>query len=407
VQNPEAERTFRGDVFALKVVIDAFMPQLSVAFDEIQKQFATEFDYRGECQNAIEIRANLQKAGFNEVIVPEVIEELCSEKIMVMEEVTPSTPLHVALEEQAAAMAKQKGISKEEFIDGEKARIEELSKRLAKEGKVIESVSAEDYARYIQLQKGKKSVYTALKYVYNCTAGWVLPTYDLAEDGMVVPLNAAKLVDDLMAVHGHEVLIDGCFNADPHPGNILYTNGKLALIDYGQVKRMDDAQRLALAKAFVLVDAAIKVDPRTDATIDPEVHARAVKSVASHCRAMGMETEKNLDETFYELNTVYLGRMDAAWVYPRNILQWTDHMEGRDPMGSIDAVDYLVMVNTASLMLRGLGEMLQQSRNLAVVWGPFARRALADKGLLADVEAEIATWTAATPPPQPASLFVE
>ena len=40
VQNPEAERTFRGDVFALKVLVDAFAPQISVAFDEIAKQVA-------------------------------------------------------------------------------------------------------------------------------------------------------------------------------------------------------------------------------------------------------------------------------------------------------------------------------------------------------------------------------
>jgi hypothetical protein len=71
-----------------------------------------------------------------------------------------------------------------------------------------------------------------------------------------------------------------------------------------------------------------KVDPRSDPDINPVVHARAVQSVVKHARAMGMETEKNLDVTFYEMLTVYLGRMDAAWVYPRNILQWTDYMEG-------------------------------------------------------------------------------
>ena len=65
---------------------------------------------------------------------------------------------------------------------------------------------------------------------------------------MLVPLNAAKLIDDLLYVHGHEVLIDGCFNADPHPGNVLCADGKLALIDYGQVKRISDKERLDLAK---------------------------------------------------------------------------------------------------------------------------------------------------------------
>ena len=38
------------------------------------------------------------------------------------------------------------------------------------------------------------------------------------------------------------------------------------------------------------------------------------------------------------------------------------------------------------------GEMLQQSRNLAISWRPFARQALQEKGLLKGVEAEIAAW---------------
>ena len=50
------------------------------------------------------------------------------------------------------------------------------------------------------------------------------------------------------------------------------------------------------------------------------------------------------------------------------------------------------MVNMASLMVRGLGEMLQQSRNLAVCWKPYAERALREKGTLTEVEAEIASW---------------
>lgn len=38
-------------------------------------------------------------------------------------------------------------------------------------------------------------------------------------------------------VHGHQIFVDGAFNGDPHPGNILLTpDGKLGLIDYGQVR---------------------------------------------------------------------------------------------------------------------------------------------------------------------------
>ena len=63
-----------------------------------------------------------------------------------------------------------------------------------------------------------------------------------------LPTVARRLVDDLLAVHGYEVLIDGCFNADPHPGNVLYIDGKLGLIDYGQVKRLTDKERLDLVR---------------------------------------------------------------------------------------------------------------------------------------------------------------
>ena len=34
----KSTHSFRGDVFALKTVVDAFAPQASPAFDEIQKQ---------------------------------------------------------------------------------------------------------------------------------------------------------------------------------------------------------------------------------------------------------------------------------------------------------------------------------------------------------------------------------
>ncbi|GMH65779.1 hypothetical protein TrRE_jg8863 [Triparma retinervis] len=362
VQNPDAERTFVGDVFALKVLVDMFMPQLSPAFDEIEKQFKTEFDYRGEMRNAKEIRENLKKE-FPDIIVPYVYDEFCSKKLMVMEEVRPSTPLHDALDEQAERMAKSQGMTKEEFVEKEKVRVEE------------------------------ETLSRALKSTWNWTGGFILPNFDLSNDDVVVPLNAARLIDDLLNVHGHEILIDGVFNADPHPGNVLCADGKLALIDYGQVKRITTKERMDLAKMIVLVEAAVKVDPRTDPNVDPEVHKRARISVAEHGKKIGMKTEKMLEETMYEMCVVYYGRIDSAWLYPYNTIQWTDMMEARDPMGSLDDIEYLVMVNMSSLMLRGLGEMLQQYRNLAECWGPIARKALEKEGKRQEVELEIEGWT--------------
>lgn len=159
-----------------------------------------------------------------------------------------------------------------------------------------------------------------------------------------------------------EVLVDGCFNADPHPGNILFVDcgtfspAKLGLIDYGQVKsprhaphharptatsasgrseplrgaaqlaaphrgqvkRLSDQQRYDLAKSFLLVEAAIEVDPRTNPDVDRAVHERAKASLIRQQKSLGVVTKHSNPDVIYDQSTVYLGRMDAAWLYPMN-----------------------------------------------------------------------------------------
>ena len=62
-------------------------------------------------------------------------------------------------------------------------------------------------------------------------------------------------------------------------------------------------------------------------------------------------------------------------------------------MGDLKAVDYFIMVNVASMMLRGLAEVLRQPRCLAECWGPIARDVLAKEGMLAPLEADIKAWS--------------
>jgi ubiquinone biosynthesis protein len=50
---------------------------------------------------------------------------------------------------------------------------------------------------------------------------------------------AHELAEELFRSYLHQVLIDGFFHADPHPGNVLLTpDGKIALLDVGQVGRI-------------------------------------------------------------------------------------------------------------------------------------------------------------------------
>ncbi|MGZ4428922.1 MAG: ABC1 kinase family protein [Nocardioidaceae bacterium] len=70
-------------------------------------------------------------------------------------------------------------------------------------------------------------------------------------------LDGAPLADALFAAYLKQVLVEGIFHADPHPGNVLVTpDGRLVLLDIGMVARLEPAARDRLVKLFLaLADA--------------------------------------------------------------------------------------------------------------------------------------------------------
>jgi len=59
-------------------------------------------------------------------------------------------------------------------------------------------------------------------------------------------------MEQLMRIHGEQVFVDGLFNADPHPGNVMLLHGHgdgVGLIDFGQVKVLTrETRRIGLAR---------------------------------------------------------------------------------------------------------------------------------------------------------------
>lgn len=81
-------------------------------------------------------------------------------------------------------------------------------------------------------------------------------------------IDRTDLARDLLANFLAQVLSAGVFNADPHPGNVLFMpDGALAQIDFGSVGRLHSLQRLALARLLLAVERA---DPEMlrDALLD-------------------------------------------------------------------------------------------------------------------------------------------
>jgi ubiquinone biosynthesis protein len=67
-------------------------------------------------------------------------------------------------------------------------------------------------------------------------------------------IDAPRLADTLVRVYLKQLVIDGVFHADPHPGNVFVTDdGRLALIDLGMVGRISPYLQDRLLKLLLAV----------------------------------------------------------------------------------------------------------------------------------------------------------
>ena len=68
-------------------------------------------------------------------------------------------------------------------------------------------------------------------------------------------VDRAHLARALLHVVLTQIMVDGVFHADPHPGNVLLLDdGRIGLLDFGSVGRLDATTRSALRQLFVAFD---------------------------------------------------------------------------------------------------------------------------------------------------------
>lgn len=69
-----------------------------------------------------------------------------------------------------------------------------------------------------------------------------------------IDLDGQALAEELSRAYLDQILVDGFFHADPHPGNILITpDGRLALLDLGMVARIDPKRQEQLLKLLLAI----------------------------------------------------------------------------------------------------------------------------------------------------------
>eukprot|EP00854_Cymbomonas_tetramitiformis_P005596 gene5596-6782_t len=75
----------------------------------------------------------------------------------------------------------------------------------------------------------------------------------LAKIGVSGRTQCEAILTNITASFAHQVFIDGLFNADPHPGNMLIQRNSHTpvLIDFGLTKEIPEKQRLAFARLLI------------------------------------------------------------------------------------------------------------------------------------------------------------
>ncbi|MDX6527540.1 MAG: ubiquinone biosynthesis protein, partial [Gaiellales bacterium] len=88
----------------------------------------------------------------------------------------------------------------------------------------------------------------------------------LADHGLA-PEVAEELARQFFNAYVHQVVVEGVFHADPHSGNVLLTDdGRLALLDFGLLGRLDDDTRRGLS-LLLLAIAQNRADDVSDLII--------------------------------------------------------------------------------------------------------------------------------------------
>ena len=108
----------------------------------------------------------------------------------------------------------------------------------------------------------------------------------------------------------YQITEGGVFHADPHPGNVmLLTDGRLALLDFGSVGRLDAQQRAALQNLLLAVgrgdpaalrDALLELVTRT-VDIDEQQLERALGQFMARHLAVGLPASAEIFTDLFRL----------------------------------------------------------------------------------------------------------
>lgn len=144
------------------------------------------------------------------------------------------------------------------------AVISEFSKMIIQEVSLNQEL--ENLKNFKKVYKNQKVRFPKAYRKYSCDDAMVMSfeegfRFDDKENILKHKINFKKTISNLVDFYTTQMLINGYFHADPHPGNLLVnTKGELILLDFGMVKTVPNEKRVAIIE---LIKAANEKDYET------------------------------------------------------------------------------------------------------------------------------------------------
>lgn len=183
-------------------------------------------------------------------------------------------------------------------------------------------------------------------------------------DSPEAKLFGRRLLSALTEAFGRTILETGFFHADPHPGNVfVLDDGRIGLIDFGQVKQISAREGATLAKVM------LALAERTSDT-DPEQLDR----ISRLALELGVELKEDAAREGPAATAMWLfdgsvetlpGGYDNAELSPDSPVKALKSF----PQG-------LVLVARSTVLIKGVARQLGVPWSLAYEWEPIARRLL-------------------------------
>jgi predicted unusual protein kinase regulating ubiquinone biosynthesis (AarF/ABC1/UbiB family) len=176
-------------------------------------------------------------------------------------------------------------------------------------------------------------------------------------------LKGAPLAEELFKAYLQQVLVDGLFHADPHPGNVFITNdGRIALIDLGMVGHTAPLMQENLLKILLAIsegngeaaaEIAIRMSEKLDEFAAVEFRRRITQLVALQ-RDQGLE-QLNVGRSLLEVSSIAQAN---GLIVPSELILLAKTMLQLDEVGRILDPTFdtnaSVRRNVAELMVRRL-----------------------------------------------------